>query len=53
MPIGPDQWRSLADPAHCADGDIVSEPESNVGLVRDCEILLALRDALTGSTVLN
>ena len=32
----------------CAGGYVVSEPEANPGLVRDCEALVGIRDALFG-----
>ena len=48
-------WRlSVAESrAACSDGYVVSEPEANPGLVRDCEVLLGLRDALFGEVVSN
>ena len=37
----------------CTNGTVVSNPESNLALVRDCETLLALRDALAGTGTLD
>ena len=39
--------------AACAAGVVVAAPAENSGLVRDCEALLELRDALFGSTLVN
>ncbi len=39
--------------ATCSDGTAVPNPASNRGLVRDCEALLAARDALKGTGTLN
>ena len=36
----------LADVAACSEGTVVADPEANPGLVRDCEILIGLRDVL-------
>ena len=33
----------------CSAGEVVPEPEANPGLVRDCETLLSVRDALAGT----
>ena len=51
--VDPEQWRPLVDVAACAAGSVVSDPERNPGLVRDCETLMELRDRLTGSARLN
>ena len=37
----------------CANGIIVPEPQDNLGLVKDCEVLLAVRDSLAGIGHLN
>ncbi len=39
------------DFASCTDGIVVSEPERNPGLVKDCETLLALQNSLTGGAI--
>ena len=39
--------------AACGEGVVVPAPESNPGLVEDCETLLGIRDALAGGAVLN
>ena len=39
--------------ADCSSGIAVTDPDDNLGLVSDCESLLASRDALTGSASLN
>ena len=39
--------------AACAAGHVVDAPAENPGLVRDCETLLGLRDALFGRTLAN
>ena len=46
-------WRppppsSAPDLKACTAGFVVSEPEANPGLVRDCETLLGVRDTLAG-----
>ena len=43
--VGPDQ-RSSADVASCSAGVVVSDPESNSGLVRDCQALVKLLDRM-------
>ena len=40
----------VASQAKCSDGTLVSDPAGNAGLVRDCEVLLGLRDALFGES---
>ena len=37
----------------CANGTVVTDQADHPGLVRDCEILLGLRDALAGNATLN
>ena len=37
----------------CSSGIAVEDPMDNPGLVLDCEVLLSLRDTLTGSALLN
>ena len=58
--IGPlvrPQFTSAANvrmpPPACANGTVVTAPADHPGLVRDCEILLGLRDALAGNATLN
>ena len=36
------------DLSSCSAGTVVPKPEENQGLVRDCEVLLAIRDKLAG-----
>ena len=42
-----------ASQAACAAGSVVHAPAENPGLVRDCEVLIGLRDALFGDSLLN
>ena len=42
-----------ASQAACAAGFVVDAPADNPGLVRDCEVLLELRDGFFGSTLVN
>ncbi len=37
----------------CANGTVITDPGSNRGLVYDCEVLLAAKDALRGTAALN
>ena len=47
-------WRdNRSSIAFCSDGIVVAEPENNPGLVEDCEILIGLRDDLSGGVALN
>ena len=39
--------------ASCSNGIVVPSPEHSLGLVRDCEGLMGIRDALTGGTNVN
>lgn len=39
--------------AECSAGFVVLNPDANSGLVRDCEVLIGLRDALFGTVVSN
>ena len=39
--------------AACAEGSVVPDPEENPGLMQDCEILMAIRDELSGDFLLN
>ena len=42
-------WRNVADDiSGCSEGFVVSDPDENPGLVRDCEALLRARNALAG-----
>ena len=43
------EWRN--DEPNCSSGRAVSDPDKNPGLVRDCEILLSIRDTLAGEGV--
>ena len=43
----------VSGPISCSLGRLVENPESNHGLVRDCEVLLRIRDQLTGAGELN
>ncbi|MCY4114511.1 MAG: hypothetical protein OXG33_11340 [Chloroflexi bacterium] len=42
-----------ASQAACATGFMIDAPAENSGLVRDCEVLLELRDTLFGSALVN
>ena len=42
-----------ADLASCSEGYVVPEPDENLGLVQDCEVLLRIRDKLAGNATLN
>ena len=46
--VGSQEPNVVASQAMCADGMLVPNPAANAGLVRDCEVLLGLRDALFG-----
>ena len=51
--VGSD-WRDVSDDiAACSSGKIVSKPDENPGLVKDCETLLEIRDALAGDAILD
>ena len=51
--IGGD-FRTLGLPkCQCSNGTVVPSPESNPGLVEDCEQLMAAKDALRGTAALN
>ena len=44
-------WRDVSkDIAACSEGQVVPNPKSNPDLVRDCEMLLLIRDTLAGET---
>ena len=52
------EWNRLdtgipVDTAPCSEGLVVPLPEENPGLVRDCETLLNIQDALSGRVELN
>lgn len=49
LPGSPQPPEDPAGSAGCAEGRAVPEPEANPDLVRDCETLLQLRDALAGT----
>ncbi|MXX93207.1 MAG: hypothetical protein F4Y63_07135 [Chloroflexi bacterium] len=40
-------------PSVCANGTVITSPAANLGLVADCEALLAVKDALRGTASLN
>ena len=44
---------SPVDLAACSVGVVIPDPESNPGLVQDCEVLLSIRDRLAGDAELN
>ena len=45
-------WQDIdAGIASCSEGFVVSEPEKNPGLVKDCEILTGMRDTLAGESL--
>ncbi len=44
------EWKNVGV---CSDGSVVPDPQDNPGLVRDCEVLLRVRDVLTGDAALN
>ena len=48
-------WIGRAAPvdADCSSGIAVDDPDENAGLVSDCEALLAVRDRLAGTAILN
>ncbi len=46
--VGAQELDVATSQAMCADGTLVSDPAENAGLVRDCEVLLGLRDLLFG-----
>ena len=46
--IGPARPNIGADPSICSAGVVVPDPLSNPGLVKDCEVLLVIRDTLAG-----
>ena len=48
----PSRSEEPVDPAACSRGFVVPDPESNPGLVSDCETLLTMRDTLAGSAEL-
>ena len=45
---GPQVLDLAAGQAACADGTLVPDPDANAGLVRDCQVLLELRESLFG-----
>ena len=49
----PQQTSASESVTACANGVAVPEPQSNQGLVQDCAVLLAARDALAGDAELN
>ena len=51
--VNPPSTREPVDPQACSQGVAVSEPQDNPGLVRDCEVLLRIRDQLAGRATLN
>ena len=53
LPRQPDSLVSTPDPESCNSGIAIPEADSNPDLVRDCRVLLSIRDTLTGDTFLN
>ena len=51
--LDPPRLEKPVDLAACSRGHVVPEPESNPGLVRDCEVMLSIRDRLAGGSTLN
>ena len=51
--LDPPQPDRPVDLAACSAGVVVPDPEANPGLVRDCEVLLSIRDRLAGGSELN
>ena len=47
---GPQEFDLAAGQAACADGTLVSDPDENAGLVRDCQVLLELHESLFGES---
>ena len=52
-PLNPPLSQRPVDLTVCSAGRVVPEPESNPGLVHDCEVLLSIRDRLGGNIELN
>ena len=52
QPHRPQQASTSQSATACANGIAVPEPQANQGLVHDCAILLAVRDALAGDAAL-
>lgn len=52
-PVGIGRADIAADVGVCTEGVIVELPAENPGQVRDCEVLLRLRDKLAGTAVLD
>ena len=48
IPQHPNRKAGSEDPVTCSTGRAIQKPEKRQELVRDCETLLAIRDALTG-----
>ena len=46
--VGPQELDLVAGQAACADGTLVPDPAGNAGLVRDCQVLLGLRETFFG-----
>ena len=51
--VNPSRLRDPEDLTICSAGVVVPEPQDNPGLVRDCEVLLEIRDGLAGRASLN
>lgn len=48
-----ERYRADSVTRACRAGFVVKDPANNPGLVRDCEVLAGLRDALFGSRIVN
>ena len=48
MPGSPSRVAGADGPGGCSTGTAIQEPEKNPELVRDCEVLLEIRDVLAG-----
>ena len=53
--VAAEEWRLRVaeSQAECSTGYVVPSPDANSGLVRDCEVLIGLRDELFGIVVSN
>ena len=51
--LNPPHTDRSVDLAACSAGVVVPDPEENPGLVRDCEVLLSIRDRLAADARLN
>ncbi len=53
FPTNPERTIGDVDVSVCSKGFVVINPEEKPGLVRDCEVLLGIRDRLAGRAQLN